>query len=490
MMPDTGFGGAIRAGLRWKSLSQVVSQAVRLPVAVVVAHYLTPRQLGLAAMALVIAGIASLTTGFGTDVALVQQKDASDEDRSTVFWSLLAAGAICAAAGAALAPAAAAWFHDSQVAPLFAVAALAFVLSALGATHRAVMTRELRFGALETGSIAAAFAGSAVVMGAAVGGLGAWALVLQQLTTLSVLAVAAWIQCPWRPSSRFSRRRLRLLAPVSTDVLMTRFALGGARLVDNVIIGRFLGSATLGLYSLAYNVMLLPSSRLTGPVQDVLYPVFARLADERDRLLDIWERSTRAVVLLVAPLGIVVVATAPELVKALFGARWAAAAPLVRILVVAGVLQALSSGNLRVLVALGRSRSAAWFGAAWLAAVVAAVAAAVHWGIVWVCVAYTCATGLFTPILFAILAGAFGVGPRVLLAPFRPALAPASAMAATTAAISLAMDGGARSAAAASAAGLLVYGAACLGGFRRRRRYAEGNAITSANRSAGSDASW
>jgi O-antigen/teichoic acid export membrane protein len=438
-------------------------------VAVVVARYLTPREFGLAAMALVIAGIASLTTGFGTDVALVQQKDASDEDRSSVFWSLLAAGILCTAAGAALAPAAAAWFHDSRVTLLFAVAALTFILSALSATHRAIMTRELRFAALETGTIAAGIAGSAVVVAGVVAGLGAWALVVQQLTTFSVLAVASWIQCPWRPARRFSYGRLRLLAPVSMDVFVTRLSLGAARLVDNVIIGRFLGSAALGLYSLAYNVMLLPSSRLTGPVQDVLYPVFARLADERARLLAIWQRSTRAIVLLVAPLGIVVVATAPELVRAVFGARWAAAAPLVRILAVAGVLQALSTGNLRILVALGRSRSAARFGAAWLAAVVAAVATAVHWGILWVSVAYTCATAVFTPILFAIVAGAFAVGPRVVLAPFLAAVAPASAMAATTATVLLATNGGAPAAAAAAAAGLLAYGATFLGGFRRRR---------------------
>ena len=48
------------------------------------------------------------------------------------------------------------------------------------------------------------------------------------------------------------------------------------RNVDNVLVGRYLGSAALGVYSLAYNVMLLPFNQIASPIQDVLYPAFAR----------------------------------------------------------------------------------------------------------------------------------------------------------------------------------------------------------------------
>jgi O-antigen/teichoic acid export membrane protein len=459
----------VRRGLGWKTLTQLVAQALRVPVAIVVARELTPRELGVATMALVIGGIASLTSGFGADIALVQSAEASEEDRSTAFWAVLGAGVACTLGGAAMAPLAGDWCHDGGVTPLFAVASLAFVLTSLGAVPRALLLRDLRFGALEAGTIAAAAVGSAVLVGGAVGGLGAWSLVLQQLAGLTVLAAAPWWQSRWRPRAGFSRTRLAALAPLSTDVLATRVSLGAARLVDNVLVGRFLGAATLGLYSLAYNVMLLPATRVTGPAQDVLYPVLARLGNERTRLASIWTRSTEAMVLVVVPAGILVLAVADELVRLLFGEPWLPAVPLVRALVAAGVLQALSTGNMRVLVAVGRSRSASRFAALWLTAVVAAVAVGVHWGILWVCVAYTCVTAVFTPILFWLVGAALDLTPRELLQPFRAVVAPSAAMGAALALVRLGTGRGSEAAAAQVAVGVSAYAAVYLVEFRGRR---------------------
>jgi O-antigen/teichoic acid export membrane protein len=461
---------AVRSGLGWKLVAQLVSQIVRLPVAVVVARTLTPREVGLAAMALVVAGLASLTSGFGADTALVQKGELDETDRSTAFWSVLAAGAGLAAAGAGLAPFVAEWFHVRHATTLFAVASLAFILCSLAAIPRALLTRELRFRELETGTIAAGLVGSAALVAAAVGGLGAWSFVLQQLSALGTIAVAAWIQCRWRPELRFSGSRLRALAPVSADVLITRASLGLARLIDNVIVGRFLGTAALGVYALAYNVMLLPSSRLTGPVQDVLYPVLARLQEERQRMLLIWERTTQLTVLVVVPAGIVVVAAAPELVRAIFGDRWIAAVPLIRVLAGAGVLQALSTGNLRLLVALDRSRQARRFAIAWLGAVLASAGIGVHWGILWVCVAYACATAAFAPVLFWLVADALELSTGAVLAPFRAVVVPALAMAGAVALVALAAGAGAGGAAAEITIGFVVYGAVWLlaGGGRAR----------------------
>ena len=79
------------------------------------------------------------------------------------------------------------------------------------------------------------------------------------------------------PRFCFSRTSLREMAGFSANVFGTRLLFYADRNVDNLLIGRFIGAAALGLYAVAYNLMLVPLERIAGPLQQVFYPAIARL---------------------------------------------------------------------------------------------------------------------------------------------------------------------------------------------------------------------
>ena len=138
----------------------------------VFARVLAPHDYGLVSMALVFAGVMFVFTDFALGTALVQRSQLSEEDRSTAFWCTVALGGMCSVVGLAVAGPVAAFYGEPRIRLLFAVLAIGFFISSLGATHSALLTRAMDFRSLEIAAMAGTVAGATVGIAAAVGG--AW----------------------------------------------------------------------------------------------------------------------------------------------------------------------------------------------------------------------------------------------------------------------------------------------------------------------------
>jgi PST family polysaccharide transporter len=93
---------------------------------------------------------------------------------------------------------------------------------------------------------------------------------------------------------------------------------------DNMVVGRWLGAAPLGVYGRAYNLMVMPATAFGRIVNRVLFPVMAQVQDERHRLANAYERSAAIVALLSLPLSTFLWAVAPELIPIVLGPAWGA----------------------------------------------------------------------------------------------------------------------------------------------------------------------
>jgi len=166
---------------------------------------------------------------------------------------------------------------------------------------------------------------------------------------------------------------------------------------DNILIGRFLGSSALGIYAVAYNVMLAPLSRIAAPVVEVFTPAFARLQDDTERMASLWLRALRLVGTLMIPgmLGLVLVA--PEFVHVLLGERWSDAVPVIQILTWVGLLQCMQRFNSSILQARNRTRTLLFCSIVTVVCSLAAFVVGLQWGIVGVAAAYAVSSTVAEP---------------------------------------------------------------------------------------------
>jgi O-antigen/teichoic acid export membrane protein len=424
----------ILSGLAWKVFSGGFRQIAQMAVAVILARLLTPHDYGLAAMVLVFSSLVIIFSDLALGAALVQRKELLERDRSTVFWTSTGVGALFMLVGIAMSWPVAAFYGEAEVQPLLAVLSVGFLVTALGTTQTALLNRDMDFKSLELRLMAGSIAGAAIGIYLAATGAGAWAIIAQQLASAAASTVLLWALSPWHPRFMFSVASLRELSGFSLKVFGTRLVFYANRNADNLLIGRFLGASALGVYAVAYNVMLAPIQRITAPLVEVLFPAFSRIQDERERIASLWLRAIRVVGTITIPGMVGLVLVAPEFVRVVLGERWEEAVPVIQILAVVGLMQSLQGMNSGILQACDRAGLLLRCAILTVVLSLFAFAVGMEWGIVGVAVAYAIASCIAEPYYAWQTMRTIGVGAGAYLRNLAGVVAATAGMAACVAA--------------------------------------------------------
>jgi O-antigen/teichoic acid export membrane protein len=414
-MSSDDMRGRVARGLGWVGAAQVVLQITRTIGAIAIARLLSPEEYGLAMLALVFSSLVLVFSDLAFGAALVQRAKITDADRNTAFWITLSSGVVFTIVGVLMSGPVAALYGEPEVAPLLAVLSASFLITALGSTQQSLLLREMAFKKSETLGIVAALAGMIGAVAFAAAGTGAWAIMVQQLVTAAVSTVLLWRASSWRPRIQYSKASAKDLWSFSSFLVGHRLLYYVHQNADRFIIGRFLGTAALGAYAVAYNVMLQPVAKIAGPVQRVLAPAFSRMQDEPERIAAAWARATRLVGAISIPSLAGVIVVAPDFVPVLLGDKWSPAIPVIQIIAVVGMVQAVQGINVDILMARDRTSTLFRYSLVFCAAHITAFLIGVQWGIKGVAVAYLVSSALVEPILTVIAARALAVSPMVFV---------------------------------------------------------------------------
>jgi O-antigen/teichoic acid export membrane protein len=400
-------------GLVWVGASQVGLQLTRAVVAIAVARMLTPDEYGLAALALVFSSLVLVFSDLALGAALIQRKALSAVDRDTAFWVTAASGVFFSVIGVALAEPIAALYGEPEAAPLLAVLSGTFFIAAIGAPQQSLMIRDMDFRRVEMLPMAGAVGGGiAGVVVAAMDG-GAWAIITQYVVGTLMTTGLVWLRSSWRPRFAFSLASLRDLGSFSIYMLGHRLLYYVQMNGDRFLIGRFLGTSALGVYAVAYNTMLVPASKIGGPLQRVFSPAFSRIQDEPERIAAMWARVTRLMAAVSVPALAGLVVVAPDFIPVVLGDHWENAVPVVQILAWVGIVQALQTLNSDILMARDRTRTMFRFSLVVTAGHLIAFSIGLQWGVVAVAAGYAISTTLIEPYQTVLAARALGVSPMV-----------------------------------------------------------------------------
>lgn len=400
--PAKSFRSIVVSGFAWSLGGSAMLQVFRVVFAIALARFLTPHEYGLAGMALVFSTLVMAFSDLSLGVGLVQRQEITEADRSTVFWTSVAVGIALTLAGVALSGPLASFYGEPDVQPLFAVLSLSFVVGSLGATHSALLQREMNFRAISLRVAASMLLGGTAGVAVAAAGYGAWALVVQAMVIAVVSTTLLWRTQPWRPQLTYSLQSLRTLGAFGGKIFGVRVLEYARNNGDKLLIGRVLGSAPLGVYTVAFNIHLLPVSRFVVAIQSALLPALSRLQDDRARLASAFLRVTRVVAAIIVPTLAGVIVVAPDLIPVLLGDRWSEVADLLQIMAAGVIVLSVTALGFQVLTALDRTALLLRFSGVEVALLVGAIFVGVQWGLTGVALAYA-AVHLPTRAVLAVL---------------------------------------------------------------------------------------
>jgi O-antigen/teichoic acid export membrane protein len=362
---------------------------------------------------------------------------------SSLYWASLIAGVAMFGIVLALMPLLVAFYDEPRLYHIVPWAALSFVIIPIGQQFQMLLQMDLRVDRLVKVDIVSAVVSLGVAIGAALAGAGALSLAFAYLARCGVTAIlfAAWGWRHSRPGFRLRRKDLDGYIGFGLYQMGERTANFLSANVDYLLVGRYLGVAALGAYSIAYQLVVKPVFELNPILTRVAFPAFAKKRDDHDALGRGYVEVTRLLGFVVVPTMVAVAALAPLVVPVLFGEQWHASIVLLQILAVVGITRALTSPVGDLVVAKGRPDLTFRINTLLLIVMTGALLFAVQFGIVEVAIASAVVNvldfvlflivvvrliglrpgdywaGLRSTTIIAAVAGAAMLGARLLLVP-------------------------------------------------------------------------
>ncbi len=323
-------------GLFWGALNSGTTQVLNLLIGIMLGRLLSPGEYGTVGYIAIFTAIAGNLQSSGFSTYLINMKHPRHEDYNAVFWfNILASFTLYTVLWFA-APLIAAFFRQPALTPLSHLVFLSFVVGSFGITPAAYLTRKLMVKEMTLiNSLALVLSGLTGVTLAFLG-YSYWSLAWQQVLYITLLNIGRYHYVDWRPTWHIDLRPIGKMFGFSMNILVVMVMNTVSNNIMSVIIGKFFNKDILGNYSQAYKWNFMAYSLVSGTTQQVAQPVFASIADERDRERRVFRKMMRFTAFLAFPAMFGLVLVAREFILVTIGPKWTGAVPLLQMLAVSG----------------------------------------------------------------------------------------------------------------------------------------------------------
>jgi len=342
-------------GASWSFIDSIAGQGITFLVGLVLARLLTPEEYGLIGIIMIFIAVFNSIVDSGFSNALIRKNDAKYIDYNTVFISNLVLSVVLFGVLYISAPAISNFFNQPQLIPLLRVMGSIVIINAFAIIQRTILVKQVDFKTQTKVSLISSITSGVVGIGMAVGGLGVWSLVGQQISRQFLNSAFLWIYSRWYPKLQFSIQSFKELFTFGWKLLVSSLIDTIWKEIYQVIIGKCYSPVALGQYTRAQQFASICSSNLTTVVQRVSFPVLTSVQDDKERLKNGYKRIIKVTMLITFVLMLGLAAVAKPLVISLIGEQWLPCVPFLQIICLQMMLYPLHSLNLNMLQVQGRS---------------------------------------------------------------------------------------------------------------------------------------
>lgn len=368
------------SGFPWTLATFAMVRGTTVLTTIVMARLLVPKDFGLFALAAVAIGALTLFSDLGLGGVVVVRPNLDRLQLGTAFSLMAGMGLLVAGTLAAAAPLVANLLEEARLTSVLIALAAASLLNVPALFYGAVLQREMEFARLFVVQVVGVLAYAAVGIAMAAADSGVWSLVGGQAASFAAQAIAAVIVSPTRVRPAFHGPTASDLTREGRGFVAQSLLAYAETHVDRLAVGRMLGAAQLGLYSMAFRMAELPFRAIAEPVARVTFPGFAQIHSRGESVAGAFVSTMRPVTAAGFGVGVVISASAEPFTLAVFGSEWAGMAGPLAVLAIWGALSHLESSFGYLLTSIGRVGVHARISAFGLAALAPAVAISAAFG--------------------------------------------------------------------------------------------------------------
>jgi O-antigen/teichoic acid export membrane protein len=356
-----------------------VAQLLSFATTVLVARILVPADFGVMALASMFIATAGVLAEMGLGGAIVQFRDLDRRELNTCFWITVTLAAITYAVLSLGASVIADWFGVPRLAEVLPVLALGLPVNACTVVSGSLLRKRLALDRVSQAEIIGAVVTLPVMLFSALAGLGVWTLVIGSLTSWVVRGAVILTFAPWLPGLRIGGERAKEMIHFSLTTLGISILWAVREQSDVAVIGKITGQVTVGLYSMAKDLAMLPTAKISSVVFLLSSPMMAELQTDIAAMRRAFFRAVRLTASIALPASAGMALVADDMVAVLLGPKWLPAVPVLRLLCLYAAVRAVDVLLPPVLFARRRQRFLFWYFLALSLAVPFAAALGARW---------------------------------------------------------------------------------------------------------------
>jgi teichuronic acid exporter len=342
-------------GFIWSFIDSFGVYFIKLSFTIAIARLLTPSDYGLIGMITIFIAISGLMSESGFTSALIQKKDVTKRDYSTVFWSniiiaIVTYGILFLSAGSI-----ADFFAQPQLKQIIRIASLGIILNALSLVQFASLWKELKFKQLMIINACSALVAGVIGLVCAYLGFRYWSLVVMTLAQNITKTILLWILIHQVPAFIFSLHSFRSLFSYGYKVFLQNLSDVVFTNSFYLVIGKRFSLADVGYYANADKFRDIMVRQTTWAFTKVSFPAFSAISGQPDRFRANYLKTFRLICFLMFPFLTIIISVIKPFVIFFMTPKWLPAVPFMYLFFIEGFYYPLLMLNQNIFNALGKS---------------------------------------------------------------------------------------------------------------------------------------
>lgn len=310
------------SGTKFIAISTYSNVLINLIIGAVMARLLSPAEYGVVAMITVFVTFFNLLSDIGLGTAVVQFRDLTKNQLSSLFNFSVLTGLVLAGSFAVFSHYISDFYSNKDYIKIGYVLSIPILLSTINAIPNGLLRKGKRFSLIAKLNVVVNVLTGISAIGMALAGMSYWALVFRSVIRSSLLFILSFIYSKPVIAWRLNLKGLAVVGKYSLYQLMFNFVNYFSRNLDNILIGKYMGEVPLGLYNRAYSLMSLPISNLTHVFTPVLHPVLSGHVADKALIFKTHLKVVKYLLLIGMPLSVFLFIARAEIITILYGSQW------------------------------------------------------------------------------------------------------------------------------------------------------------------------
>lgn len=341
--------------LIWNAIERFMVQGGQFVIKILIARQISPDDYGLVGIVVVFLVLSDVIINGGFSQALIQKKDRTSLDYSTVFYINIFVAILLYLALFFFSPLISDFYNDQRLTDIIRLISISIVIKSLSVVQLAKISIELNFKAKTIVNFWAVLISGFIAVYMAYNDWGVYALIYQTILYSIIVTVLMFFIAKWTPKLEFSMARAYSLFSFGSKIFLANLV---GVISDNsyaILIGKLFSSKEVGFFTQGRNLPDLLSVNLFNILQGVLFPVMSSAQDDKERLLRIYKKSLNMTAFIVLPSMVGLVIIAEPFVRVFLTEKWLPSVFIIQWLALSRMIVPLGAINANLLNSIGRS---------------------------------------------------------------------------------------------------------------------------------------